>query len=1246
MKGDITRETFQRQKHYTGVRMQQGRVLLDSEWNEQVDIGRYFDETANVDVIGVAGASRISGGFLLVAVPGNDLIIKPGRMWIDGILCECDSPLWSPALKSGANTVQLAAWPADASRLAANMWIELSDGVSSEYRPIMSTDPSTRTIALNFFIGLGAVTQIRPVYSYATQPHDPFPDHVTIGGSGFRTINLRGTFIAYLDVWIRHLTAVEDDSMREIALGGPDTTTRTQTIWQVRLDDSKTDCADVKSPQHTSRMLARTSPVAPPDNPCSVPATAGYRGLANQLYRVEVHKPTGAPGGPTFKWSRDNGAFVFGVEAPIPGQTNQLRLHSLGRDDHFGLHANDWVELIDETLELQGKPGIIAKLSVTPEQHNRIITFDATTLPVNTDFNVPAQSPIDLTRNPRVRLWSYDIAEPHAERAITTATPIPLESGIEIEFSGTNFATGEYWLIPARTAINEETGKIEWPQFGGAAVPLPPRGINHHLAPLAHVDATNHPWQMIDCRPLFSPLAAPDFVYLSGDGQEVMPNLVTKASVPLPFDLKVGVVNGGPIANAMVRFKIVSGGGTVTGGVTQLDVPTGADGVASVKWTVSATVPHQMCSATLLKANGYDPVNLPPIEFNASLSIASEVAYDPANCQELQARGATNVQKALDAFCDILDDPKLYFVGGDGQEALRGSGLVSLPAKIEVGVANGIRPVAGATVRFTPSDGGTIDGAGGFKDVNTGSDGTAAVDWALNSAGPESQSATARLMVNNTPVGLPVIFHASFREGGGVCTIELHPGPNWELPLRNLKPGQSAEICFAVGDFFLDQPVAISGAGNLKLTGGGTGTRITIVKSEFALLFDGCGDVIVRDLYAEAQHSPQQHVPPLNGVLTFNNCASVTLESLHVRCASALWRGGTCATIKSTASTANPNATPPKAAPALALPTVRVTGCDFAIGNEQIGLLVVNPFIARIEDNVFTSTWESIQMSQILNDPRARVPYRRLLISHIWVGRTARRDSKLARPNFKGQVGRQDVEVSFRTQQSLISDWSKFLQGDPPSPRPSRVIHYLEDFARSILTNPPARAPYPAFQTFMSDLPQQVQARPAAGIVVGGQFVGAVQILGNVVIGAAEGIRAGASEVGKPKGRGGVAIARLEVSRNMVQMLKDVSRRAHHGIRIGSCSSLIVEKNSVVGFTADAEAEPPVGISVTGKSFGLMVGVQANHMENCNLIVLPQSSRVGPIGLVQWFATDNMTEHGTNTIGPNVRQNPPNVFIP
>jgi hypothetical protein len=73
------------------------------------------------------------------------------------------------------------------------------------------------------------------------------------------------------------------------------------------------------------------------------------------------------------------------------------------------------------------------------------------------------------------------------------------------------YRTGDYWLIPARTA----TGDVIWPrrQVGDQVEweARPPDGVEHHYAPLAvaSVDG-NGSWTFVspDCRKRFDPLPA------------------------------------------------------------------------------------------------------------------------------------------------------------------------------------------------------------------------------------------------------------------------------------------------------------------------------------------------------------------------------------------------------------------------------------------------------------------------------------------------------------------------------------------------------------------------------------------------------------------------------------------------------------------------------------------------------------------------------------------------------------------
>jgi hypothetical protein len=76
MKGDFTRTTFRRRRHYRGVRLQQGRVQLDADFNEQSDITAHHDRQTASDLIGACGAPDVGGGFKIspaVRLAGLDL---------------------------------------------------------------------------------------------------------------------------------------------------------------------------------------------------------------------------------------------------------------------------------------------------------------------------------------------------------------------------------------------------------------------------------------------------------------------------------------------------------------------------------------------------------------------------------------------------------------------------------------------------------------------------------------------------------------------------------------------------------------------------------------------------------------------------------------------------------------------------------------------------------------------------------------------------------------------------------------------------------------------------------------------------------------------------------------------------------------------------------------------------------------------------------------------------------------------
>ncbi|MCK4734377.1 MAG: carboxypeptidase regulatory-like domain-containing protein [Methanophagales archaeon] len=79
---NISRDTFDKLKHYVGVRLQQGVPLVDADWNEQEDIRRYELQAFLKWFVG-NGVPKGNDGFCILSVTdddetGNDFIIKGG----------------------------------------------------------------------------------------------------------------------------------------------------------------------------------------------------------------------------------------------------------------------------------------------------------------------------------------------------------------------------------------------------------------------------------------------------------------------------------------------------------------------------------------------------------------------------------------------------------------------------------------------------------------------------------------------------------------------------------------------------------------------------------------------------------------------------------------------------------------------------------------------------------------------------------------------------------------------------------------------------------------------------------------------------------------------------------------------------------------------------------------------------------------------------------------------------------------
>jgi hypothetical protein len=406
MRTDFTRRTFRSARHYTGVLQQQGRVLLDADFNEQVEIERHQRRMLARDLIGACGGSEGAAGFeISLDESGRQLIVGAGRYYVDGLLVENERDC-----------------------------------------------------------------------AFESQPDLP-----TAADLLAQSAESGGRQLAYLDVWERIITPIEDPGLVEPALGGPDTSVRIKTVWQVRLSPRakarRPDCLGDNDEAERPALEVRTD-------------AGGYTGLENHLYRIEVHSVDEA-GRARFKWSRDNASLTLAVERI---DEDALTVGDSPPDSLERLATGDWLELTDDALELDGAVGHLAQVAKVDATSRSISLTEPATLLSD------GEGGVDRSLHPKARRWHSVTEMPPESDSPHWA---PLEDGIEVAFSGGGeYRAGDYWLIPARTASRD----VDWP--GG---PQRAERVEHSCCPLAVVELgpRGKRWRVIeDRRRLFAPLSA------------------------------------------------------------------------------------------------------------------------------------------------------------------------------------------------------------------------------------------------------------------------------------------------------------------------------------------------------------------------------------------------------------------------------------------------------------------------------------------------------------------------------------------------------------------------------------------------------------------------------------------------------------------------------------------------------------------------------------------------------------------
>jgi uncharacterized protein DUF6519/parallel beta helix pectate lyase-like protein len=476
---DFSRNRTNPLRDYASVQLEQGAVLLDADANEGADIVDRRLRALAIDTLGRATVSQTTPDAFKVTPVTNEVpdtfLIGKGRMYVDGLLAENHGAPSSPLTLD-----PLLAEPT------------FSDGVRYDQQPYLPNAPD---------------------------------------------LPVSGRHVVYLDVWQREVTHLQAPDLVEVAVG-VEASSRVQTVWQVRAlelpEGSAVSCStpDAQVPgwsqltePSTGLLTTGTFEIAAGDDPCELPPTGGYRGLENQLYRVQIHNP-GKDGTATFKWSRENasvGSAVASIVSSDDPAYTVLELETLGRDEVLSFKTGDWVEILDDPRELSQQPGEMRQIIIDDPSTRRIRCSP----PLPPDLLLALPKPAE--RHLRVYRWDQagqifqtgpggtlepyqdldepgpdpDPLAPPAPRGVIRLPPfgvvLLLERGLTVrfDFRSSDFGgvkSGDYWVFAARTA-EPSVERLDR---------APPRGVHHHFARLA-VWALGDLGGVTDCRTLWPP---------------------------------------------------------------------------------------------------------------------------------------------------------------------------------------------------------------------------------------------------------------------------------------------------------------------------------------------------------------------------------------------------------------------------------------------------------------------------------------------------------------------------------------------------------------------------------------------------------------------------------------------------------------------------------------------------------------------------------------------------------------------
>jgi len=263
----------------------------------------------------------------------------------------------------------------------------------------------------------------------------------------------------------------------------------------------------------------------------------------------------------------------------------------------------------------------------------------------------------------------------------------------------------------------------------------------------------------------------------------------------------------------------------------------------------------------------------------------------------------------------------------------------------------------------------------------------------------------------------------------GCVTLAFDPGDGdvSELIKTQIQADESiadVHLCFRAGEYTIQNPIVLQGKGHIKITGAGRGTRIVLDQGEKVFEFQNCQSVTMEDLHVESQKFAG-HVARRNGLVTAKNCGPVQVERVSFKCAAGVRTEASCITVLCEGTAADSVKRNSRA---------RIRECEMNIGHFQQGVLLINMRRSVVEDNLLRVVPKPKQLTFdiLLNDRKRRLLLADRLLSNFKVekgGVTA----KTSGQEKTFQLGKPGKYYTV-TMNSFVpaKEWKNYFENNPP----------------------------------------------------------------------------------------------------------------------------------------------------------------------------------------------------------------------